>query len=177
MSRNLEDQPLPLCSRYIKTVITEMRSFIALRRRRGVEGLARTENWGRAGILELVDKKRKSRFLSHSSWLLRVFRFRATILRLSFDISVFCPLPRSSSRESTECLSEHPRFPFISFPSSPPFSILLQFSLSLCVLPSPLPSLPVSPSPSEAFRVPAALFKLNCRYLSNDEINKLLTFL
>lgn len=134
----MEDQPLPLCSRYIKTVITEMRSFIALRRRRGVEGLARTENWGRAGILELVDKKRKTRFLSHSSWLLRVFRFRGTILRLSFDISVFCPLPRSSSRESTECLSEHPRFPLslslfrLLFPSCFSFLSRSVFSHLLC---------------------------------------------
>lgn len=136
--------------RYIKTVITGMRSFIALRRQKRRGPRANGKLGVALGILELADKR-----AVHSP--LSLFSRPVSPLLSATSSSVVPELPLLALECTASASREHGRSPaFLCFLAHPPFH---------------LPFVP--PLPAR----PPMYSKLNCRYLSNVEINKPLTFL
>jgi hypothetical protein len=136
----------PLRGRYIKTVITGMRSFIALRRQKRRGPRANGKLGVALGILELADKRavRSSRTPPFSS---------------TTSSSVAPPTAPSFSLPSV------PRMLHASMDDLRRFFAFLLILHVSPPLPSPIP------------RAAPMYSKLNCRYLSNVEINKPLTLL
>ena len=137
--------------RYIKTVITGMRSFIALRRQKCRGPRANGKLGVALGILELADKR-------------AVFAPLALLFLSSGFLVPFLRLPPSSLRKAPSCSRAVLRMLYASMDDLRrffAFLLILWFTFLSAFIP----------------RASPMYSKLNCRYLSNVEINKPLTFL